>query len=76
MDFPSCEELFANQHHGDIEQMCKWLQVDSLGYLSPEGLVEAATRASQTKHSFCRACFTGVYPVPIASHEKTEDKDW
>ena len=50
-------------------------QVDSLGYLSPEGLIEAATRSSQTKHSFCRACFTGVYPVPIEP-SKEHDTDW
>lgn len=49
--------------------------MDSLGYLSPEGLIEAATRSSQTKHSFCRACFTGVYPVPIEP-SKEHDTDW
>jgi len=76
MDFPSREELFAVQHNGDIDAMCKWLQVDSLGYLSPEGLVEAATRSSQSKHSFCRACFTGVYPVPIANEPAKDENDW
>jgi amidophosphoribosyltransferase len=76
MDFPSREELFANKHNGDVEAMCKWLQVDSLGYLSPEGLVESATRASQTKHSFCRACFTGVYPVPIEPAKDENRHDW
>ena len=76
MDFPSREELFANKHNGDVEAMRKWLQVDSLGYLSPEGLVEAATRSSQSKHSFCRACFTGVYPVPIEPSKDDTSNDW
>lgn len=74
MDFPSKEELFANQYGGNIDEMCKWLRVDSLGYLTPEGLVEAATKSSGTRHNFCRACFTGVYPVPIGN--KGSEMDW
>jgi amidophosphoribosyltransferase len=73
MDFPSKEELLANKYGGNIDKMSEFLRVDSLGFLTPEGLVEAATRSSETKHSFCRACFTGVYPVPVASHANT---DW
>jgi len=73
MDFPSKEELLANKHGGDIQKMSEFLRVDSLGFLTPEGLVEAATRSSATKHAFCRACFTGVYPVPVATHTST---DW
>lgn len=62
---------------GDIEAMAAWLQVDSLGYLTPEGLVEAATRSSGTRHSFCRACFTGVYPVPIEPTGRRDSSlDW
>lgn len=68
------EELFANQYGGNIDEMCKWLRVDSLGYLTPEGLVEAATKSSGTRHNFCRACFTGVYPVPIGN--KGSEMDW
>mmetsp|Transcript_39787 Transcript_39787/g.97781 ORF Transcript_39787/g.97781 Transcript_39787/m.97781 type:complete len:512 (+) Transcript_39787:170-1705(+) len=73
MDFPSKEELFANTHMGNVKAMADWLRVASLGYLTPEGLVEAATRSSGTKHSFCRACFTGVYPVPVTGHTT---QDW
>jgi amidophosphoribosyltransferase len=75
MDFPSKEELFANTHFSNVSAMAEWLRVTSLGYLTPEGLVEAATRSSGTKHSFCRACFTGVYPVPIAGYGNTA-ADW
>eukprot|EP00292_Cryptomonas_paramecium_P006924 CAMPEP_0113698492 /NCGR_PEP_ID=MMETSP0038_2-20120614/22741_1 /TAXON_ID=2898 /ORGANISM="Cryptomonas paramecium" /LENGTH=466 /DNA_ID=CAMNT_0000621663 /DNA_START=39 /DNA_END=1436 /DNA_ORIENTATION=- /assembly_acc=CAM_ASM_000170 len=34
MDFPSKEELFANQYAGNVEAMAKWLRVTSLGYLA------------------------------------------
>ena len=34
------------QYAGNVEEMAKWLRVTSLGYLTPEGLVEAATRSS------------------------------
>ena len=34
------------QYAGNVDAMAKWLRVTSLGYLAPEGLVEAATRSS------------------------------
>uniref|UniRef100_A0A6T8N1J5 Amidophosphoribosyltransferase n=1 Tax=Hemiselmis andersenii TaxID=464988 RepID=A0A6T8N1J5_HEMAN len=69
MDFPTKEELFANVHAGDKTAMAKWLGVESIGYLSPEGLVESTVRSSPTgaSHGYCRACFTGIYPVPVTS---------
>jgi hypothetical protein len=36
----------ARQYAGNVDAMAKWLRVSSLGYLAPEGLVEAATRSS------------------------------
>jgi amidophosphoribosyltransferase len=38
------------------------LGVDSLAYLSKQGMVEAATTASA---QFCTACFDGLYPIPM-----------
>eukprot|EP00802_Teleaulax_amphioxeia_P012857 Tamp_12902.p1 GENE.Tamp_12902~~Tamp_12902.p1 ORF type:complete len:566 (+),score=87.07 Tamp_12902:64-1698(+) len=73
MDFPSREELFFNDHKGDISSMAQWLGVTSIGYLSAEGLVsstlgvqpgEEEGRAGNNS-GFCRACFTGDYPVPV-----------
>jgi amidophosphoribosyltransferase len=43
----------------EIEQH---LGVDSLAYLSKEGMVEAAL--TQAGH-FCTACFDGAYPIPM-----------
>ena len=38
-----------------------FLGVNSLGYLSLEGMLRAAGSAN----AFCHACFSGRYPVPV-----------
>ncbi|MEW6251968.1 MAG: amidophosphoribosyltransferase [Planctomycetota bacterium] len=60
IDFPSREELVA--HTRTVEQIREYLGVDSLAYLSLEGML-AATRAGG--EAFCHACFSGEYPIPI-----------
>ncbi len=40
------DALWLVQYAGNVDAMAKWLRVTSLGYLAPEGLVEAATRSS------------------------------
>ncbi len=60
IDFPSREELVANQR--SVEQIRAFLGVDSLAYLSLEGLLAAAKTANA---DFCHACFSGEYPIPI-----------
>ncbi len=45
-----------------VEQICDYVGADSLGYLSLDGMVEAAGGES---NSFCRACFDGEYPIPV-----------
>lgn len=63
MDFPSKEELIANQHDLNIESIREALGVDSLSYLSLEGLLDAVPH--DDGEGYCTACFTGNYPVPI-----------
>jgi amidophosphoribosyltransferase len=65
MDFPSPEELIANQFNGDIVAIAKEIGVDSLRYLSPNGLVEAVKEANPSPNDYCTACFTSKYPVPV-----------
>jgi len=60
IDFPSREELIA--HGRTVEQIREYLEVDSLAYLSLEGMLAAAKTANG---DFCHACFTGDYPIPI-----------
>src|SRR5436190_17429 len=60
IDFPDPEKLIANQM--PMEDICKYLGVDSLGYLDVEGMVRAT---GKPMNSFCLACFNGDYPLPV-----------
>jgi len=60
IDFPDPKDLIANQMSHD--QIAKYLQADSLGYLNPAGMVRATGRKEDR---FCMACFTDNYPVPV-----------
>ena len=59
IDFPDRKKLMAANH--SLEEIRTYLNADSLGYLSMEGMVSAT---SLPKESFCMACYDGVYPVP------------
>jgi amidophosphoribosyltransferase len=58
MDFPTKTELIANSHN--MEEIKKYLRVDSLAYLSMDGLIKAV---GGKKEKYCMACFDGDYPV-------------
>ncbi|HAX89643.1 MAG TPA: amidophosphoribosyltransferase [Cyanobacteria bacterium UBA11370] len=45
-----------------VSEICNQIEVDSLAYLSWEGMM-IATR--EDPNSFCSACFTGDYPVAV-----------
>ncbi|MCH8569300.1 MAG: amidophosphoribosyltransferase [Balneolales bacterium] len=72
MDFPSPEELIANKYKRNVEDIAKALGVDSLHYLSPEGLIAAVKEANPTGQDYCSACFTGNYPVKIEQQQEKE----
>jgi len=48
------------------EEIAAFLEVDSLGYLTLDGLVDSLPHAEQ---SFCTACLSGDYPTPIGNHK-------
>jgi amidophosphoribosyltransferase len=50
-----------------VEEVGKQLGVDSLAYLSWEGMLE---ETQEDTNSFCSACFTGNYPVAIPEQLK------
>lgn len=56
MDFPSKEELIANQK--EVAQIKEYLEVDSLEYITVKGLLDSTSLPSD---HFCTACFTGKY---------------
>jgi amidophosphoribosyltransferase len=58
IDFPSVEQLIANKKTTD--EIAHYLGLDSLHYLSLEGLVKAT---GITRKNFCLACFDGKYPI-------------
>ncbi|OGX06445.1 MAG: amidophosphoribosyltransferase [Omnitrophica bacterium RIFCSPLOWO2_12_FULL_50_11] len=60
IDFPSREELIAYQN--PLDKIKEFLDVDSLGYLSHEGLLSAV---SFPKENYCTACYTGSYPTRL-----------
>ncbi|NBC17167.1 MAG: amidophosphoribosyltransferase [Bacteroidetes bacterium] len=75
MDFPSHEELLANQFE-NVDEIRDWLGVDSLAYLSVEGMMEAVQTANKSKLGYCNACFTANYPVPIEMGVTKEENEW
>ncbi len=60
IDFSTKGELIAAKK--TISELQNFLGLDSLQYLSIEGLLEA-TRVEQPENMFCKACFDGKYPV-------------
>jgi amidophosphoribosyltransferase len=58
IDFPTRKELIASTH--SVEEIRKYLELDSLEYLSLEGLVSSMPLP---ENELCLACFNGRYPV-------------
>jgi amidophosphoribosyltransferase len=60
IDFPTSEELIA--HNRTVDQIASFLEVDSLAYLSLDGLLACMKRATS---EYCTACWSGHYKVPV-----------
>jgi amidophosphoribosyltransferase len=60
IDTPTRKELIANKY--SIEKVREYLGVNSLSYLSEEGMLRATQMNTK---DFCTACFSGKYPIPI-----------
>jgi amidophosphoribosyltransferase len=66
VDTPDKSKLIAANN--SVEEIAKIIGVDSLAFISIDGLYRAAGEARRNKASpqFCDACFTGDYPISIA----------
>ena len=64
IDFATRAELIANGL--DTEGIRRSIGADSLGYLSLDGLIAAT---GQPTSRLCRACFDGVYPIPLPAED-------
>ncbi len=60
VDMASRRELIAAQN--TVPEIRDFIDADSLGYMSIDGLIEAV---ALPKDIFCLACFTGDYPIPV-----------
>ena len=72
IDTPTKGELIASSH--TVEEICKYIEADSLAYLSLPGLMRAVNGKG---NEFCTACYTGQYPidfVDMMTDAKTEDR--
>jgi amidophosphoribosyltransferase len=66
----------AGRFGEDVGRIAEWLGVDSLAYLSVEGLMEAVRSTSQQARGFCNACFSGKYPVPVEDGVTKDENEW
>ncbi len=59
IDFHRSTELIANKYES-LDKIRKYLDVDSLGYLSLEGMLGCL---KYPRNNYCSACWTGKYPI-------------
>jgi amidophosphoribosyltransferase len=64
VDTPRRSELIAATH--SIEEICRYIGADSLGYLSVDGLLQAV---GPGRRNYCTSCYTGTYPVAFPMNE-------
>lgn len=72
VDTPERAKLLAARH--SIEDMARIIGVDSLAFLSIDGLYRAvgAPGREGEARNFCDACFTGDYPTRLVDHDQGE----
>ena len=66
IDTPERAKLLAAQH--DLEEMARIIGVDSLAFISLDGLYRALGKPAgrdMERPGFCDACFTGDYAIPL-----------
>ena len=64
VDTPRRSELIAATH--TLEEIRKYLDADSVAYLSLDGLT-GSVKGGQER--YCTSCYTGVYPVAFPRDE-------
>ena len=73
VDTPETSKLLASRM--SVEEMADFIRVDSLGFLSIDGLYRAVGEAARNNEQpqFCDACFTAQYPTRLADHEGSDN---
>ena len=75
IDTPERSELLAAKH--DVEEMAQLIGVDSLAFISIDGLYRALGQEEgrdPDRPHYCDACFTGDYPIALADKGDNSDR--
>jgi amidophosphoribosyltransferase len=69
VDTPTRDQLLAANY--DVEAMAKIIGVDSLAFISLDGMYQAVANINRDNNNpqFCDACFSGDYPIPLTDFE-------
>jgi amidophosphoribosyltransferase len=69
VDTPERSQLLAAKH--SVEEMARLIGVDSLAFLSLDGLYRAVgeARRNSGEPQYCDACFSGEYPIPLTDRD-------
>lgn len=72
---PEREKLLAAMK--SVEQMCEFIQADSLAFISIDGLYRAVGEETRQdiQPQYCDACFSGAYPTPLTDQDGLEQPD-
>jgi amidophosphoribosyltransferase len=72
IDTPEREELLAAKH--DVRAMEKLIGVDSLAFISMDGLYRAMGEAGRNNEApqYCDACFSGEYPISLTDRTASD----
>ena len=75
VDTPERAKLLA--HRLDVEEMREFIQADTLGFVSIDGLYKALgeARRSSMRPQHCDACFTGDYPTRLTDQDELAVED-
>jgi amidophosphoribosyltransferase len=73
VDTPEKSKLLASRM--SVEEMAGYIKVDSLAFLSIDGLYRAVGQAARDKviPQFCDACFTGDYPTSLTDRDSRDN---
>jgi amidophosphoribosyltransferase len=73
VDTPETAKLLASRM--SVEDMAEFIRVDSLGFLTIDGLYRAVGEAGRNEEQpqYCDACFTAQYPTRLLDHEGADN---
>ena len=74
IDTPEQDKLLAHSH--SVEEMAALIGVDSLAFISIDGLYRALGKSGRdaAKPQYCDACFTGDYPISLPDLEASSER--